>query len=475
MPPRLSGAERHLALRFSYGLTPELRRDVARLGAKKWFARQLDPKRISDRPGDEVADWWPSLGRSPQDLWQRTQSEVEPGWQVMEDYQRWVLMRRLRSRRQLLEVMTEFWENHLHVPVQADGVFTHRVAYGAAIRAGALGRFSDLLHTAITHPAMGIYLNNAESTARKPNENLGRELLELHTVGRGHYSESDVKDSARILTGWRVDMWKTFTASYSPDDHATGPVQVMGFRDANASRDGRELTRRYLDYLAHHPATARRIAHRLATKFVRDDPPQALVEMLAKTYLQHDTAIAPVLRKLVSSPVFGASRGTKVRDPGEDVIATWRALRVQPRRPTSPESGAEAILWQTGNLGLLPLAWSRPDGAPLTNDAWASTGRMTASWAMHHTLAGGWWPEQQVRYRPAKAWLPGKRVRFDHLVDHLSLELLSRPATKELQRACSQAMGLGPKARIDKSHRVVKWEMPLLLTTILDSPAHMTR
>lgn len=471
----LSGPERHLALRFSYGLTPALRADVRKLGASTWFDRQLSPGRISDRKADELASWWPSLRRTPLDLWQRTQSEVEPGWQVMEDYQRWALMRRITSQRQVLEVMTEFWENHLHVPTDADGVFTHRVPYGKALRAGALGKFSDLLFTATTHPAMGIYLNNAESTAESPNENLGRELLELHTLGEGNYSEADVKDSARILTGWRVDVWKTFAAKYSPEDHATGRVKVRGFSDANRGADGRKLTRRYTDYLASHPDTAERIAHRLAVKFVRDDPPAALVKALARTYLKHDTAIVPVLEQLVSSPVFSASRGTKVRDPAEDVVATWRALQVKARKPVAPESGAESILWQTADLGQRPFAWPRPDGPPITNDAWASTGRMTGSWRMHYSMAGGWWPREQLAYKSPKSWLPQKKVRFDDLVEHLSQELLSRPATQQLTTACCQALGLKQSTRIDEDHAVVQWQMPLLLTTLLDSPAHMTR
>lgn len=471
----LSGPERHLALRFSYGLTPDLRRDVHALGASTWFERQLSPRKISDGKADDLGAWWPSLDRTPLDLWQRTQSEVEPGWQVMEDYARWVLMRRITSKRQLLEVMTEFWENHLHVPVDADGVFTHRVPYGKALRSGALGKFSDLLFTATTHPAMGIYLNNAESTAAAPNENLGRELLELHTVGRGNYSENDVKDSARILTGWRVDVWKTFAAKYSPEDHATGAVKVLGFKDSNKSGDGRKLTRRYTDYLATHPKTAERIARRLAVKFVRDDPPQSLVNALAKVYLKHDTAIVPVLEALVASPVFKASRGTKVRDPGEDVVATWRALQVKVRKPVSQESGAEAILWQTSDLGARPFSWSRPDGAPITNAAWASTGRMTGSWRMHYAMAGGWWPRNELHYKPPKNWLPGNKVRFDDLVEHLSQQLLSRPATKQLTEACCQALGVKQSTRIDKEHAVVQWQMPLLLTTLLDSPAHMTR
>jgi hypothetical protein len=192
------------------------------------------------------------------------------------------------------------------------------------------------------------------------------------------------------------------------------------------------------------------------------------------TYLKHDTAIVPVLLALVASPVFSASRGTKVRDPGEDVVATWRSLQVKARKPVA-RIGCRVD----------PVADLRPRAAALqlepsrrrtvTNAAWASTGRMTGSWGMHYAMAGGWWPRNELKYKSPEAWLPRKSVRFDDLVDHLSQELLSRPATKHLMKACCQALDVKQSARIDKDHAVVKWQMPLLITTLLDSPDHMTR
>ncbi len=284
--PVLGASERHLVSRFSYGLNAELAAEVtAAGGARAWFDRQLDSASIDDAAADGLVHWWSSLRRDSAELWLRQESGIEGGWEVMEDYRRWLLVRRMQTRRQVKEVMTEFWLNHLNVPANGDAQFTYRTAYDTVIREGSLGRFEDLLVASITHPAMGIYLNNAVSTAQHPNENLGRELLELHTVGRGAYDEDDVKNSARILTGFRVDLWRTFDSFYSPKDHWTGPVRVMDFSDANSSSDGRGVTERYLRYLARHPRTAQRIARKLAVKFVRDDPPQALVDRLAAVYL----------------------------------------------------------------------------------------------------------------------------------------------------------------------------------------------
>lgn len=482
LPARASGVEvlptqaRHLLNRFSYGLTPRLTDQVrAAGGAAAWFERQLTPAKVRDAAAAELRTWWPGLSRSPAELWQRQVDGIEGGWEVMADYQRWTLLRRMVSRRQLLEVMTEFWENHFNVPASGDAEFTHRVAHGDAIRAKALRTFEELLHTAALHPAMLIYLDNAVSTKHHPNENLGRELLELHTVGRGHHSEDDVKGSARILTGWTVDLWKTWAPRYDASIHWTGPVQVLGFSDANASADGRDVARRYLSYLAHHPDTARRLARKLAVKFVRDDPSDALVEHLAGVYLEHGTAIKPVLRALVATQEFRDAVDAKVRDPGEDVVATYRALGVRVDRPTGDQSAANAILWQASSLGTRPFSWPTPDGQPVDNASWSSPSRLIASMSVHLTMSGGWWPTKDAHYRRPSYWAPDFPVRFDTLVDHVSRRILHRPATSTLLEACCQAVECTPSERITADHPLMQWKSPRFLTTFLDSPAFFAR
>ncbi len=474
----LSGADRHLVSRFSTGVTPDLTKEVrAAGGATKWFAGQLAPETVKDGSAESLAQWWPSLGLGPRELWQRQVQEVEFGWQVMESYQRWLLLRRIRTRRHVQELMTAFWLDHLNVPANGDATFTWRFDYDRQVRARALGSFRDILLAAVTHPAMGIYLDNAVSTKRHPNENLGRELLELHTVGRGEYSEDDVKSSARILTGWVVDMWRTWAADYSPKDHWTGPVEVMGFEHPNADPDGRGVTAAYLTYLARHPATARRIARRLAIRFVRDDPPGALVDRLARVYLDNDTQIRPVLRALVASSAFKESRGAKVRDPIEDVVATWRSLGVRVHRPPAGdgEHASRAILWQCHAVGAEPHGWPRPDGPPLDNESWSTPARMLASMDLHWVMSGRWWPKEGITYRAPRDWLPRREIRFDLLVDHLSQQLLGSRSTGPLLRACCDATGLRPSTRVTARHGLVRWDFHRLLSTILDCPAHLSR
>ena len=467
---------RHLVGRFAYGVTPALAQQVRRSGgAERWFERQLSPGRITDHDADRLVGWFPGLSWTPSRLWHENVSGGMPGWQVMEDYQSWVLLRRIMSRRQLLETMTEFWENHLHVPVYADGTFTWRKRYGDVIRKHALDSFESLLLATATHPAMGIYLGNAVSDKTHPNENQGRELLELHTVGVGNYTENDVKSSARILTGYQVDMWNTWSAGYNELAHWTGTVRVGSFRDANRSSDGRAVTRRYLHYLAHHPDTAHRIASRLATVFVHDDPPASLVRHLAGVYLSHGTKVRPVLRALVGSSAFKAAVDAKVRDPEGDVVATYRALGITLKKPSVRTSAPHQIIWQAEAIGQGVAGWPRPDGQPVDNASWASPSRMLGSLSTHYTLSGGWWPSKDISYRTPVSWLPTTTVRFDVLVDHMAQRILHRHASTALLRACCEAVDVKPTTTIDANHPVMRWLFPRLLTTFLDSPQHFRR
>ena len=142
-------------------------------------------------------------------------------------------------------------------------------------------------------------------------------------------------------------MWDTWAAFYDHGAHWAGRCRVLGFRSKNSSSDGRQVTRDYLHYLAHHPATAQHIAGKLAMAFVSDTPPRSLVNHLAQVYLAHGTRIRPVLRALVDSAAFRDSVGDKIRDPENDLVATYRLMRVKvaearrrrPRRPPAALAG----------------------------------------------------------------------------------------------------------------------------------------
>lgn len=473
--PVPSPSARLLLSRFSAGVTPSLVRAVARGREDRWFERQLDPSSIADPRGDEIDTWWPDLARTPLDLWMRQQDGTRRGSEVMADYGSWVLARRVHSSRQVLETMTAFFENLLYVPALGEGYFTWRADYGRLIRKRALGRFSDLLPAAILHPAMLVYLNGATSTRVAPNENLGRELLELHTLGVGNYTEDDVKDSARILTGWRVDVYDTWQRIYVPEYHSLGRVRVRGFSDPNPDTDGRDLSVRYLRYLARHPDTARRLATRLVSVFVSDDVPSGLVDRLARTYLDHDTAIVPVLRQLVASRAFRASAGAKLRTAEEDVVASYRALGITLQRPTATDSATVSLLNSTGSLGWRFASSGRPDGTPIQATAWASTTRALGALDLHWNLANRRSPLVDVRHRPPESWVPDYPISYRDLVDHIARLLLARRSTAALLETACLATGLSPETVVDSPEHTAVTGIGRTLAALLDTPEHWYR
>src|SRR2546422_7311634 len=188
-----------------------------------------------------------------------------------------------------------------------------------AIRPHALGRFRDLLGATARHPAMLIYLDNAQNAANRINENYARELMELHTLGvDGGYTQRDVQELARILTGFVVrEGWFEFI----PGRHDYGDKLLLG--RAIRGRGAAEVDEA-LDLLARHPATARFLCRKLALVFVSDDPSEVLVERLASTFPSSDGDIAAVLRELFPSAEFSASLGTKFKDPVHYVVSAVR-------------------------------------------------------------------------------------------------------------------------------------------------------
>lgn len=477
-----SAYERHLMNRVGWGWSRATYADLRRAGGgAAWLARQLRPATVAEpaRARAVAGPWFPDLADSPQRRWQRHQDGSKSGWQYAVDLANQSLMRRMYSRRQLLETMVDFWSDHLHVPGGHDSAWLFRSEYDDLLRSHALGRFDALLTAATLHPAMLLHLDTWTSTRKHPNENHGRELLELHTVGRSAgYTEAMVVDSARILSGHTIDAWRSWTPRYDPDRHATGPVRVLDFRHENAGADGREVAAAYLRHLAHHPATARTIARKLAVRFVADQPSAALVDRLAKAFRASGTDITATLEVLFASREFRRSAGRKVRTPDQDLVATVRALDIRARAPRSREAFAHCLTWVQPGMRLFD--WPRPDGPPQTAEAWSSVTRMMGSYRMHWNLAAGWYPRQDVQHRPQRYWLPPRKIPRRGLplpayVDRLARLVLGRPATARERRAVVQATGYPVTTRVTPDHALARWDRVRVLGVLLDSPTHMTR
>ncbi|MFZ0160788.1 MAG: DUF1800 domain-containing protein, partial [Kineosporiaceae bacterium] len=419
----------HLLRRVTYAPTPALRAEVAGMGISTWLALQLTPSRISDPLGDKVGALYPRL-TWPISRVHAMQSQDKKYYEFLYEVGLNHLGRAIWSKRQLFEIMVEFWSDHLNVPAPADkGSFARHNYDADVIRKHALGRFEDMLVASSTHPSMLAYLDNQLSTKQQPNENYARELMELHTLGvDGGYTETDVKQAALLLTGWDTP-WDTGVTRYVPDRHYTKPVKILGRTHANGTGTaGRIAQQRFVRSLAVHPSTARHICRKLAIRFVSDDPSPELVKALAATYLRNKTAIVPVLRQLFASAEFASSGGMKSRRPFERIIAVIRTLDA---RYTGNKEGLQALYWMTQNAGHVPMAWPTPDGYPDIARSWQSPA--AALELINHTsaLVHNWWPTTIGLPGPKKilAKPPANRAST---IDAVSRNVLGRlPTTQE--------------------------------------------
>ena len=331
------------------------------------------------------------------------------------------------SNAQLQEVMTDFWLNHFNVYLRKNEQMPYLlVSYERdTIRPRALGKFEDLLEAVAHSPAMLVYLDNAQSIgpdsiaaqraeqakargldAQKKvreglNENYARELMELHTVGvNGGYTQTDVVQAARVLTGWTVDRpLNEAEFTFNPNRHEPGTKKVMDlkFKDSG-EKEGREL----LHMLAMRPATAQFISRKLAIRFVADDPPQSLVDRMAKTYLSSDGDVTAVLKTLFHSPEFWSTSTyrAKVKTPLEFVISAARAsnANIDNLRPI------ENNLRQMGmpTYGAIPPTGYKWDAAD-----WVSTGALVDRMNFALNLAAGRLPGITMGWSP----FPGQNAQ----------------------------------------------------------------
>ena len=309
------------------------------------------------------------------------------------------ILRALYSSRQLQEQMTWFWLNHFSV---SQGKANIRAMVGdyedSAIRPHALGRFRDLLGAATLHPAMLRYLDNEQNAVNRINENLARELMELHTLGvDGPYSQKDVQELARVLTGVGINLTNTDTPvgrrelqayyvrrgvmEFHPGRHDFTPKTLLG--QPLQQRGLAELDEA-LDRLARHPATARFVSRKLAQYWLADNPSPALVERMAQAFSASDGDIAVTLRTLLSSPEFAQGAGLKFKDPMRYVIS---ALRLAYDDRVILNTGP--VLNWLNRLGQPLYGRQTPDGWPLDEGAWAGPGQMTVRFEVARNIGSG--------------------------------------------------------------------------------------
>jgi uncharacterized protein (DUF1800 family) len=281
---------------------------------------------------------------SPPELRRKIELANGPQQVVARDLMEGKLLRAIYSNRQLAEVLDDFWFNHFNIFLDkgADRYLVTEYERDV-IRPHVLGKFKDLLEATAKSPAMLFYLDNwqsvgpnapqprgggAKKAQRGLNENYGRELLELHTLGvDGGYTQKDVTEVARCFTGWTINQPQRGGGfSFNRRTHDAGEKVVLGV--TIPAGGGMEDGEKVLEIVAHHPSTARFISTKLAQRFVADDPPASLVDCMAQTFLKTDGNLREVMRTMLDSKEFwsvGAYR-SKMKSPLEMVASAVRSV-----------------------------------------------------------------------------------------------------------------------------------------------------
>ena len=313
------------------------------------------------------------------------------------------LLRAVYSPNQLREQMTWFWFDHFNVNQNKNVI---RALIGdyedRAIRRHALGRFRDMLGAVARHPAMLIYLDNAQNASGRINENFARELMELHTLGvNGGYTQADVQELARVLTGVGVnlrgagdnvprirrevrdDYLRIGGFEFNPNRHDYGDKILLGHRIKGGGL--REIDEA-LDVLARHPATARFVSRKLATYFVSDAPPGPLVDRMADEFTRTDGDIAATASVMFRSPEFAGSLGGKFKDPMHYIVSAVRLAYDAPELEERPIVNALPMIAWLNRMGQPLFGRQTPDGYPLTADAWTSPAQLTTRFEVAKAL-----------------------------------------------------------------------------------------
>jgi uncharacterized protein (DUF1800 family) len=370
----------HVLNRLTFGPRPGEYQRVKSIGLTAFIDEQLEPGAIPDRRCEWRVNQIESVNAERADLF-----EHDPR-HLLFDLTRVKVLRAVYSRRQLFEVMVDFWTDHFNVSWAKDQCRWLKIADDReVIRSHALGRFSDLLRASMLSPAMLIYLDGHDNRVKRPgdrpNENYARELLELHALGvDGGYTQQDVMEIARCLSGWTYghSFLRPDRVRFDPANHDDGAKRVLG-RDIPAGEGERDLDH-VIDIVSSHPSTARYIARRLCRRFIADQPADSAVEQVSRAYIDSDGDIRATLRAVFQCEAFSQSKGGLFKRPFRFVVS---ALRASDARTTA----GEPLLRSLERMGHSPFQYPTPDGYPMEPGPWLGT--MLWRWNFARALASG--------------------------------------------------------------------------------------
>jgi uncharacterized protein (DUF1800 family) len=349
--------------------------------AAAYLEQQLKPESIEDDAGEHAVRRFETLTEPLGELFEYQEDLLQ------HELTRGTLARAVWSERQLYEVMVQFWSDHFNIdPSKGDCKWLKVADDREVIRPHALGKFPDLLRASALSPAMLWYLdgrvNRRAEMQHEPNENYARELLELHTLGvHGGYTQKDVMEVARCLTGWTVrsndkpPYFQIGKVEFQPNLHDFGAKQVLGTRvpatpdglpSSVREQRGRAELDRVLDIVTQHAATARHLSAKLCRHFIADDPPAPAVDAVAATFTRTGGEIRAVLQTLFATEEFRGQRGNKFKRPFTFIASGLRGTDAR------TDSGLDIITYLR-RMGHAPFNYPTPDGYPEQAAPWMGT------------------------------------------------------------------------------------------------------
>lgn len=367
-PVQIADPIHHVINRLTFGTQPGLYDYISQIGIDAYIERQLEPDSISDADTDRRLERFPLMQEYGGDLavdldgnYGRVRRQLFGAWMTRAQF----------SNRQLYERMVHFWSDHFSVYIHKGPVLFLKVDDDRDhIRPNAMLTFRDVLRASAESPAMLFYLDNALSNDFAPNENYGRELLELHTLGvSGGYTEDDVKAVSRAFTGWSITSYREPNDPpgrfiFRPVAHDNREAIVLGH--TIPANSGIDAGYQVLDILAAHPSTARFISTKLVRRFVADDPPESLVNVCTQAFLDTNGDIKTLLRTIFDSDEFW-NAPPKFKRPFEYVMSLLRVLDYDVERP---RQFYETLTYLLSLMGHIPFSWAAPNGYPDDGRYW---------------------------------------------------------------------------------------------------------
>ena len=363
LPPGEDAVGFRLLNRLTFGPRTDERWRLAEIGWQAWVEEQLSPEEIEDPVSDLRLRGFNTLSMGANDLFDLSDKlfDDQDRLSVPDELRHATLIRQVYSRRQLYERMVEFWSDHFNISAEkSDCFYLKTVDDRDVIRKHALGNFGELLSASAHSPAMLAYLDNHANHKDAPNENYARELLELHSLGvDGGYSQQDVMEFARCLTGWTIKehFWRGDYV-FKDENHDDGSKFVLGHLIKPA---GQSEVEGVLERLASHPGSARFIVLKLARRFIADNPPEDVVESAANAFLSSRGDIKTVMRVLLLD--HAGAMQPKYKRPVDFVVSALRMLEAR-------SDGDPALHTFLARMGQRYFSWPTPDGYPDRAEAW---------------------------------------------------------------------------------------------------------